>query len=253
MLHGKSLCIVGGTGYLGSAIARQAFYLGAKVSSISRSGAPKQLQEWQKNIEYIQADASNPDSFEVQLLQSDATIYTIGTLIDTSITKRSNPGEPGTYEHLNRDCAMKIGNKLNDFSVQKKLVYLSAQGHPPFIHRYIETKEQAEKYLLDLNNVKTCVLKPGFIYSYQERKWSIPLKYTLDAWGCIHSFIGKSIPQNTLMNQLYNELYVEKSIQLEAVVNAAIYSALHESSNGKIWFNSDMEKYQDRLQDLKDQ
>ena len=64
----------------------------------------------------------------------------------------------------------------------KKLVYLSASGHPPFIPRYAITKEQAEKFLLELPNLKTTILKPGFIYSYSQRKWSIPLAYSIDFW-----------------------------------------------------------------------
>ena len=38
-------------------------------------------------------------------------MHTIGTLIDSSVLKGREPGEVGTYEHLNRDTAISIGNK----------------------------------------------------------------------------------------------------------------------------------------------
>jgi hypothetical protein len=41
-------------------------------------------------------------------MQADAYIHTIGTLIDTSITKWAKPGQKGTYEYMNRDALIKV-------------------------------------------------------------------------------------------------------------------------------------------------
>lgn len=38
------------------------------------------------------------ESFGNVLRSSDLVIHTVGTLIDTSVTKRMQPGEAGTYE-----------------------------------------------------------------------------------------------------------------------------------------------------------
>lgn len=40
----------------------------------------------------------NPETFKDVLTKSDVVINTIGTLIDTSITKKLQPGDAGTYE-----------------------------------------------------------------------------------------------------------------------------------------------------------
>jgi len=62
-----------------------------------------------------------------------------------------------------------ISPKANLFlfynSSAKKMVYLSASGHPPFIPRYITTKEEAENHIFSKKNLKGAALKPGFIYS----------------------------------------------------------------------------------------
>lgn len=58
------------------------------------------------------------------------------------------PGSPGSYEQMNRDCAIKVGNQLAEFKEKRKMVFVSATGYPPFLKRYITTKEEAEKELL---------------------------------------------------------------------------------------------------------
>ena len=42
-----------------------------------------------------------PDAFKDVIQESDYFVNTIGTLIDTSITKLKKPGQLGTYEHMN--------------------------------------------------------------------------------------------------------------------------------------------------------
>ncbi len=78
---------------------------------------------------------------------------------------------------------MSIGQALADLNANKKMVYLSASGHPPFIPRYLSTKEEAENFLLNEKNIRTTILKPGFIYSFSDRWWSVPLKYDIDFWN----------------------------------------------------------------------
>lgn len=89
------------------------------------------------------------------------------------------------------------------------MVYLSAEGHPPFIPRYITTKEEAEAYILSLSSVQGTILKPGFIYSSEEKWWSGPLRLGVDSWHSIHKCAMKSIiPGKGAVNSLMNEFAV---------------------------------------------
>lgn len=56
----------------------------------------------------IKGDCNNPESFGDALKKADAVISTVGTLIDSSVLKGRNPGEPGTYEHINRDLLVNV-------------------------------------------------------------------------------------------------------------------------------------------------
>ena len=95
-----------------------------------------------------------------------------------------------------------LGTYLNTIG-GKKIVYVSASRSPPFIPRYLSTKVEAEEFLLSQPNLGSIILKPGFIYSYSNRKWSASLKYAVDAWHCGFGIVyDKVIPKNTMMNNI---------------------------------------------------
>lgn len=75
-----------------------------------------------------------------QINQADIIVHTIGTLFDTSITKKTPPGGPGTYEEVNRDTLVKLIESLDS---TKKIIYISSAAHPPFQERYLTAKHQA--------------------------------------------------------------------------------------------------------------
>ena len=57
----------------------------------------------------------------------------MAALIDTVVRKGSQPGDPGSYEQMNRDSFYKLLSVLDS---PKKIFYVSAVGHPPYIPRY---------------------------------------------------------------------------------------------------------------------
>ena len=90
---------------------------------------------------------------------------------------------------MNRDTFLSV---LDQIPPSKKVVYISASGHPPFIPRYETTKKEAEEALL-ASDVEGYVLRPGFIYSWQHRWWSVPLKYEMDVWNRFHPHLTKFV------------------------------------------------------------
>jgi len=120
-LAGKTLSIVGGSGYVGRNIAKKAADLGINVFSISRKGlTDKSLSH--SLVQHVKGDALRPNDFKETLESSDATIFTIGALFDTTITSGAKPGDTGTYEHMNRDNAIAVANALNEIK-GKRMVY----------------------------------------------------------------------------------------------------------------------------------
>ena len=109
-------------------------------------------------------------------------MHTIGTLFDTSVSKNAKPGEPGTYEQMNRDT---LASLLSVLEKPKTIIYISSAGHPPFLERYLTAKHDAENFLMETSH-KGYSLRPGFIYSWRHRKWSIPVKWAISIWNKLY-------------------------------------------------------------------
>ena len=69
-----------------------------------------------------------PKWVKEQINSADVIVHTIGTLFDTSVTKKANPGAPGTYEQMNRDT---LASLLSTLETPKRIIYISSAGHPP--------------------------------------------------------------------------------------------------------------------------
>lgn len=123
-----------------------------------------------------------PSGVREEVNSADIIVHTIGTLFDTSVTKKAKPGEAGTYEQMNRDTLTSL---LSILEKPKKVIYISSASHPPFLSRYLTTKYEAEKILMDSQH-EGYSLRPGFIYSWKHRKWSIPIKWEIDFWNAIY-------------------------------------------------------------------
>jgi uncharacterized protein YbjT (DUF2867 family) len=124
-------------------------------------------------IEWMFGDILSPTKFSDQINQADVVLHTIGTLIDSSVLKGTAHGGLGTYEQVNRDT---FASLLQTLKTPKKIIYLSSNAHPPFLERYLTTKHEAEELLFATSH-EGYTLRPGFIYSWEHRKWSVPLRY----------------------------------------------------------------------------
>jgi len=82
-------------------------------------------------------DILEPTKYLPQINNSDIIVHTVGTLIDTSITKGTAQGGPGTYEQVNKDTLLSL---LNSLETCKKIIYLSSNSDLPLIPRYLSTK-----------------------------------------------------------------------------------------------------------------
>lgn len=81
-------------------------------------------------IDWLVGDILAPEKFLPQINSADAVVHTVGTLFDSSVTKGTAPGGPGTYEQVNRDT---FASLLANLQSPKRVVYLSSNGHPPFL------------------------------------------------------------------------------------------------------------------------
>lgn len=246
-LAGRTLCILGGNGFVGSVLAQQAVNLGANVYAVSRSGDPSSKSAWTNKVHWVKGDSMHPETFKNVLEQSEAVVHTIGTIIDTSLTQMKNPGEQGTYEHMNLETAKSIGKALGDLNQNKKMVYLSASRAPPFLKRYLDTKIEAENYLFSIPSIRTTVLRPGFIYSDDQPHKKL-LSYPLGIYANTFKFVDRVFSPNTeLKNLLHNFDFVDTTVHVRAVALSALIASFDPRFDGRVLYNDDMETLTNRF------
>lgn len=74
---------------------------------------------------------------------------------------------------------------LNVLDSPKKVIYLSSVNPPPFVHRYISTKMESEEALFRTEH-DSYAIRPGFIYDWELKKWSIALRYAIKGWNRLY-------------------------------------------------------------------
>ncbi|KAI0736768.1 NAD-P-binding protein [Fomitopsis betulina] len=161
------ILVVGGNGFVGSAVCKAALARGMQVTSISSSGEPFKTPKghhpaWVSKVDWRAADALQPETYAHLLPQVTAVVHTLGTLLEDTRYKKalgrgdipalagivasnvlgggpsSNPlasgeGRPNSYETLNRDAAIHVCDAFisskTSFPVEgpRPFVYVSAE------------------------------------------------------------------------------------------------------------------------------
>ncbi|KAH9901417.1 NAD-P-binding protein [Cubamyces lactineus] len=152
----QKILVVGGNGFVGSAVCRTALARGMKVASISSSGRPWQTPKghtpsWVHKVEWHQGDALKPETYAHLLPGVSAVVHTIGTLFEKSGYKSAvkdgsvprvmssavaaatgcggsaNPLEKeekrreGSYALINRDSALTVCKAFIDSQAELKV------------------------------------------------------------------------------------------------------------------------------------
>ncbi|KAJ6502494.1 NAD-binding protein [Mycena sanguinolenta] len=180
------LVVVGGNGFIGSAVCRRALAQGFRVTSISSSGRPYRTPKghtpaWAAHVDWRTGDALDPASYAQTLDGTSAVVHTLGTLLEDTEYKRAlregdalsllraafgNAGGrnplaakgPTTYERMNRDAALRVCEVFRDSApppastTSRPFVFISAADvfRPWIDARYIDTKRAAERGIADL-------------------------------------------------------------------------------------------------------
>ncbi|KAG9092325.1 hypothetical protein FS749_015818 [Ceratobasidium sp. UAMH 11750] len=137
-LAAQHIFVVGGNGFLGSAICKAAVARGWKVTGVSSSGQPYRTPKghtpaWASKVDFRKASAFEPASYRSLLEPCTAVVHTLGILLEAPRYKsavqsgslgglvsafghawglgaagnplaKMAPGEEGTYESINTEA-----------------------------------------------------------------------------------------------------------------------------------------------------
>ncbi|KAK6237086.1 hypothetical protein SCA6_012423 [Theobroma cacao] len=151
----EKLLVLGGNGFVGSHICREALNRGLTVASLSRSGRSSLHDSWAKNVTWHQGNLLSSDSWKEALNGVTSVISCVGDFGSNSYMYKIN----GTANINAIRAAAEKG--------VKRFIYISAADFGLanyLLQGYYEGKRAAETELLTKFPYGGVILRPGFIY-----------------------------------------------------------------------------------------
>ncbi|KAJ0228785.1 Uncharacterized protein HA466_0321980 [Hirschfeldia incana] len=193
----ERVVVLGGNGFVGSAICKAAISNGIEVVSVSRSARPNIQDSWLDQVTWVTGDVFYLNWDEV-LLGATAVVSTIGGF-----------GNEEQMKRINGEANVISVNAAKDFGVPKfVLITVHDYNLPPFVLScgYFTGKRSAEAELLSKYPNSGVVLRPGLIYGKRNLNgFEVPLDLVgepLDKiYNAAESFIRplRSLPASDLL------------------------------------------------------
>ncbi|KAF3953481.1 hypothetical protein CMV_021080 [Castanea mollissima] len=151
----ERVVVLGGSGFVGSAICKAAVSKGIEVISLSRSGRPTYPNSWVDQVNWVTGDVFYVNWDEV-LVGATAVVSTLGGF-----------GSEEQMLRINGEANVVSVNAAKDYGIPK-FILISVHDYnlPSFILStgYFTGKRKAEAEVLSKYPNSGVVLRPGFIY-----------------------------------------------------------------------------------------
>ncbi|CAK9173447.1 unnamed protein product [Ilex paraguariensis] len=151
----ERIVVLGGSGFVGSAICKAAVSKGIEVISLSRSGRPSYSGSWVDQVTWMSGDVFYVNWDEV-LVGATAVVSTLGGF-----------GSEEQMQRINGEANVVAVRAAKDFGVPK-FILISVHDYnlPSFLLQsgYFTGKRKAELEVLSKYPNSGVVLRPGFIY-----------------------------------------------------------------------------------------
>ncbi|KAJ0984421.1 hypothetical protein J5N97_002777 [Dioscorea zingiberensis] len=163
----EKLLVLGGNGFVGSHVCREALSHGLSVCSLSRSGRSSIKEPWADKVVWHQGSLLVPDSLKDALNDVTAVVSCVGGF--------------GSNSHMYKINGTANINAIRAAADQgvKRFVYISAADFGVanyLLQGYYEGKKAAEAELLSKFTYGGVILRPGFIHgTRQVGSMKIPL------------------------------------------------------------------------------
>ncbi|KAJ9707241.1 hypothetical protein PVL29_002297 [Vitis rotundifolia] len=163
----ERVVVLGGNGFVGSAICKAAVSKGIEVTSLSRSGRPSQSSSWVDQVNWVTGDVFYVNWDEV-LVGATAVVSTLGGF-----------GSEEQMKRINGEANVLAVGAAKDYGVPK-FILISVHDYnlPQFLLEsgYFTGKRKAESEVLAKYPNSGVVLRPGFIYGKRRvNGFEIPL------------------------------------------------------------------------------
>ncbi|KAL3687564.1 hypothetical protein R1sor_013873 [Riccia sorocarpa] len=149
------ILVLGGNGFVGTHVCKEALERGLPVVSVSRSGRPRLTESWVNDVTWLRGSLFESEQWKDQLSEVTAVVSCVGGF-----------GSNAQMRRINGDANIAAINAAAEKGVNR-FVYISAadMGLPAFVLRgYYEGKQAAEDALRSKFPYSGVILRPGFIH-----------------------------------------------------------------------------------------
>lgn len=214
--------VLGGNGFVGSAVCKEAIQQGLIVTSINRSGPPAVSEPWVDEVEWVNADVFDESSWAYTLPGASAVISCIGGFATTA----------ADMERICGDATIAAVGAAVEAGVTR-FIFVSVHDYniPEFLKEksgYFSGKKRAEEAVLLQFPLGGTVLRPGFIYGSRlvsELGVSIPLELVGEPIQKILA-MGMDSPFGGLVKAIKplpaSDILLAAPVSVEAVAMAAL-------------------------------
>jgi len=254
---GKKLLVIGGTGYVGKEVVKNAVQRGFEVTAMSRRGEnPDPGDETLSAVRWVKGDATNFDTVNQLVSENDAIVHACGLLFDANsglanlniIVSGSGslPAEDSTYDRITRLTAFNlidaVGRKLRLFGPSTPVAFVSCAEAgwpdmtggpqvekivPEFLKEYLVAKRAVEARLTSEGSIRPVIVRPSLIWDWTK----LDVLPIIPFWNFLN-FIG--IP------------FLDKTVNVDTISKAIVAGIEDESVSGvQRW--TEMEELAKRL------
>ena len=159
-MKNETICILGGTGFVGHHLANRLTRHGYSVQVLTRRRERHLSLTVNQNVSLIEADVFNPDQLRQHFADSFAVINLIGVLNETG-------GKENSFERIHADLPQLVARTAAESGVARLLHMSALNADAQATHsRYLQTKGTGEDRVHDAagNDLVVTSFRPSVIF-----------------------------------------------------------------------------------------
>lgn len=162
MTHPRHVFLTGGTGYLGSRLARELARRGHHIRALVRRGSESKLP---RGVTPILGDALDETSFAVHVAPADTFVHLVGV-------SHPSPAKADQFRTIDLASAGAAVAAAQVATV-RHFIYVSVAHPAPVMKAYWKTRQEAEK-LIAHSGLNATILRPWYVLGPGHR-WPVLL------------------------------------------------------------------------------
>lgn len=160
-MSGKSVCLLGGSGFVGRYLVSRLVRNGFSVRLLTRNRARHRDLEVLNGVAIVECNVHDPEQLKIHFSGQDVVINLVGIL--------NEQGEQ-TFRKVHVELVKKIVAACQENQVSRLLQMSALSAHPRGSSQYLQSKGRAEKYLHEelKGEIAVTSFRPSVIFGIED-------------------------------------------------------------------------------------